>query len=282
MVFFLHGVIQTINKTDLNSGGKHIDVRLFDFLINHAKATSLITFDDGYQNVFRFAFPKLYEKKIPFKIFLTTDFIMGKKIWTDDLAIFSQSNRFIPIAREWAKEHDENNLVQYDSYTSLRLYLKTVPHEHRIFFMDSLRSALNENDLPASADLFDPLSIDEINEMLKSGLLTLGGHTVSHPILATLPGEKQFTEIFQNKEWLEDTFHKKIEDFAYPNGKKSDYDNETISILQKVGYKRAYTTIQSYRLNRFGPWEIPRIGISANLKYWQCYLIAKNIYPVRK
>ncbi|MEF1289225.1 polysaccharide deacetylase family protein [Vibrio sp. M260118] len=62
---------------------------------------------------------------------------------------------------------------------------------------------MNENELKALSD---------------SGLVEIGGHTVSHPHLNTLTPKEQETEIKKNKKELEDLLNKPLTSFAYPYG----------------------------------------------------------------
>src|SRR3989344_6897235 len=51
-----------------------------------ARGMLAITFDDGYRDIFRVAWPILQDYSIPFTIFLPTDFIEQQKpLWVDQL-----------------------------------------------------------------------------------------------------------------------------------------------------------------------------------------------------
>jgi peptidoglycan/xylan/chitin deacetylase (PgdA/CDA1 family) len=281
MIYFLHGVVSQNARTAMNSGGKHISVNSFHRLLRYSGNRARYTFDDGFQGIYRYAYPKLRNGKIPFTIFLTTEFIVGKRIWTDELAILSQDASFVNRAVAWAELHDRTRLKEYRSYATLRVHTKSLGRDVLRSLMAYLNEQIDVDELPVPSELFDPLSTDQIGEMLQSGLLTLGGHTTSHPILSSLSYDEQYQDIKANKDWIEDTFKVKIVDFAYPNGKLTDFNQDTIDILRQVGYEKAYTTVPSYDEDQGKPWQIPRIGISADLANWQLWLIAKKLYPVR-
>jgi len=281
MIYFLHGVVCRNVKTAINSGGKHISVNAFDRLLRYSGNRACYTFDDGFQSIYRHAYPKLLNSRIPFTLFLTSDFILGKKIWTDELAILSQDASFVNRAVAWAKSHDQAHLKEYRSYATLRVHAKSHERTALCSMITYLNEQIDITQLPAPSELFAPLSTDQIQEMLESSLLTLGGHTTSHPILSTLSYDEQYQEIKDNKDWIEDTFRVNIVDFAYPNGKPTDFNRDTVDVLRQIGYKNAYTTVPSYDEDRGRPWQIPRIGINADLANWQLWLIAKKLYPVR-
>ena len=51
--------------------------------------------------------------------------------------------------------------------------------------MTYLNKQIDIVELSVPSEFFDPLFTDQIVEILQSGLLTLGGHTTSHPILSS-------------------------------------------------------------------------------------------------
>lgn len=85
------------------------------------------------------------------------------------------------------------------------------------------------------------LTWDEVRALDRSGLITIGGHTLDHPNLATLPPEEQRHEIFDSKAQIEDEIGHPIHDFAYPYGA---YNATTIQLVQEAGYDTAVSTLE--------------------------------------
>lgn len=69
---------------------------------------------------------------------------------------------------------------------------------------------------------------EQLLEMVKSPLCTIGAHTKSHCHLNQLSKEKQREEIIGGKTILESFLGGKVNFFAYPYG---DYNNDSLSIL---------------------------------------------------
>jgi len=89
--------------------------------------------------------------------------------------------------------------------------------------------------------------IPTCSEMGDAGVVELskdfemGGHTVTHPAdLKRLDRAEKLFEIEDNKVWLEDLCCYPLRWFAYPRGR---YDNETMEIVRKAGFKYGRTTI---------------------------------------
>jgi peptidoglycan/xylan/chitin deacetylase (PgdA/CDA1 family) len=83
------------------------------------------------------------------------------------------------------------------------------------------------------------LSWSQIRALDKSGIITIGCHTVDHPELATLTDAEQNYEIGTAKAEIQKEIGHSINSFAYPYG---NYDQTTIAILKADGFTTAVTT----------------------------------------
>ena len=63
----------------------------------------------------------------------------------------------------------------------------------------------------------------------------IGSHSCSHSLLSKLNYEEQYLELFKSKIYLEKLISKEIRTFCYPYGTRISYDNNTLSILEKIG-----------------------------------------------
>jgi peptidoglycan/xylan/chitin deacetylase (PgdA/CDA1 family) len=84
------------------------------------------------------------------------------------------------------------------------------------------------------------LTWDQVRQLDSSGLITIGGHTVDHENLATLPPDMQRAEIFDSKIGIEREIGHPIRHFAYPYGA---YNPTTIQLVREAGYATAVTTL---------------------------------------
>ena len=103
---------------------------------------------------------------------------------------------------------------------------------------------------------------------------TIGGHTISHPILRNLSDEEAEMEIFEGKERLEELLKRKISCFAYPNGvPNKDFDIRDRALVEKAGYELAVSTSpggvhsdsDAFQLPRFTPWDKNRFVFGLRL-----------------
>lgn len=84
------------------------------------------------------------------------------------------------------------------------------------------------------------LNESQIREILASGLVELGGHTLDHLDLASIKTEVAWKEIYDSKINLEKMFGVTVPSFAYPYGA---FNSSVINLTKKAGYTNAVSVI---------------------------------------
>jgi peptidoglycan/xylan/chitin deacetylase (PgdA/CDA1 family) len=115
--------------------------------------------------------------------------------------------------------------------------------------------------VPASRATHRALTLDELQRLAASPLITIGGHTRTHPFLRNIAPDRQRAEIAGGKADLEGWLGRPIDHFAYPHG---SYAAATPDILREVGYSGGFTTKPVVVRDDSDPLLVPRINI-ANL-----------------
>jgi hypothetical protein len=104
---------------------------------------------------------------------------------------------------------------------------------------------------------------DQVRNLASSGI-TIGAHTVNHPILASVPDNIARVEMRESKHYLETLLQDEIQVFAYPNGRPQlDYSACHPDMVKEIGFKAALSThwgvgtpeSDRYQLPRFTPWD---------------------------
>lgn len=214
------------------------------------KRAVAITFDDGYRDNYLYAFPILKKYNIPAAIFLTTDPIdKNESLWWDDLSWFLFHNQIeikklsesfpqdikIQIAN---LSHDKKNY-------KIKNILKIIAHIDKLNPQNMMKVIEEIKGLSKSEDDYKKkhtqfLTWEMIHEMQKTGLITFGSHSKSHPILTSLEKESIIKEIGCAKKIIEDHVGGTIETFSYPKG---CYNTQIKKILKDFGFKLAFTTV---------------------------------------
>ena len=227
----------------------------------------VVTIDDGYANNYDLGFPALKKYNFPATIFLTTGFIDRRLfLWTDWLEFIAANASHGDINIELNKEVISFNLGEPqgrdDVVQQLKSILKTLPIKKiRSFLYELQERSKVKYDWERIPENMQPLTWEQIREMKKSGLISFGGHTVSHAILSKCNEEEQHFEIVESKARIEKELVEECLILAYPNGKENDFTEETIRLAKKANYGLAVTTNSGYEnSNKFDSYKLRRWG----------------------
>jgi peptidoglycan/xylan/chitin deacetylase (PgdA/CDA1 family) len=217
-----------------------------------------VTFDDGYLNNLTVAEPILAKYRIPATVYVATGFSAGSNMWNDRLIyLFSEPQR------QQLQLDDEQILLgdwqnrQHQAQRWLKK-LKYLPIAQRL---DKIAQFYLQNNASEQAPLM--MSPAQIKQLANKGI-TIGAHTVNHPILKVMPKAQQQLEISQSKQQLEAWLGHPVRHFAYPNGVEGvDFDDTTVSLVKQSGFASAVVTdwgvstvhTPVLKLKRFTPWD---------------------------
>ncbi|HUV71998.1 MAG TPA: polysaccharide deacetylase family protein [Clostridia bacterium] len=104
------------------------------------------------------------------------------------------------------------------------------------------------------------LSWQQLREMVNSGLVMVGNHTLNHLYLTQLLTPEIRNQIVSAKNILEENIGRKVEFFAYPYGKSTP---EAKEILKEAGFKGAFLTTNGTPQCLAKPYGFSRIRIGA-------------------
>ena len=223
---------------------------------NLPSRTVVITFDDGYKDNYKIAFPILQKYNVPATIFLTTDYVDSSElfwwhklswaIWNTDIAEFKTIN----LGRHYLKSTGDRLLA----IRKVKAVLEKLAKNQRNLVLDELLKALRIS-IPASLGEELKLTWDEILKMNRGGI-SFGAHTASHPDLTGLSPEEAKHEIIQSKKILEDKLGRSINSFSFPKGA---YKARIIELLKESGFNHAVTTMPKTLIACSDPYQLGRI-----------------------
>lgn len=148
-------------------------------------------------------------------------------------------------------EQDKPNLG-YDSI------LKTLPIDKINEVISIYQKKTNTPQKP-----FRNLDLEKIKELQNSKLITIGAHTLYHPILKNETDERSNEEISKSITELSELLGEKVEYFAYPNGTPDlDFDLREINFLKNNNIKIAVSTEPKFINQKVDKMAFPRIGIT--------------------
>ncbi len=227
------------------------------------RAKVAITFDDGWEDNYRIAFPHLLEYQMPATIFACTGLLdthgllpeeRFARLWTH-CAAHSALETLLSDLKHWGMGKRQNrSLRPQKRYWAQEL--KRMPLTGRLLLLDHFEQRYQIP--PVTARRF--LTWDEVRIMLRTGLIRMGSHTSQH---ATLPSETD-RDIRRELEDSRASLWKHTgtvpESLTYPSGM---YSRRVLDLVQSAGFLSALTTRPGLVSANSRPLCIPRIAVRA-------------------
>lgn len=245
-----------------------------------------ITFDDGYADNLYQAKPVLEKYGIPATVFVCTGYA-GKEFWWDELERLVMHSNVEPC--DLRLETETNSFQWKPSVVSpeagslmdtfrrrqfrhaLYNFILCQDIKERNLSMDVVRKwagPLSQESLAHRA-----MNQTELLQLTEGGLIELGSHTRSHPMLPQLTLERQVEEITSGKKDLEDLWGREVAGFAYPNGRSTQ---DAKRIVQEAGFTFACTSLHDmvrpgcdlFELTRFWQKDVDGESFMRSLNLW--------------
>ena len=102
------------------------------------------------------------------------------------------------------------------------------------------------------------LTPNELIELAGVDRVTIGAHTVDHVCLGGRPADEQAHTIAGSKSTLENVLGSRVPHFAYPFGRRGDFDECSIEAVRTAGFDTACTTIAGTARPSTDRFHLPR------------------------
>lgn len=212
-----------------------------------------ITVDDGDSSFASVIFPVLRKHGLHSSLFVSPKMAMdGGKFWFQEIGGCDE----VVLRRIAARVM--NVPVRLLSKYSPEIILKSLPLCQIAQVIERYRECVNST---SRAD--QNLSTSTLQEIAATGLVTIGAHTMSHPILANEDDATCEAEIAGSVRGLTSMLGRQVEHFAYPNGiPEMDFGDREERLLRESGVSMAFTTESRHLSKGDQALRIPRIAIS--------------------
>ena len=225
---------------------------------------ALVTFDDGHRNLRQHALPILLEFGIPAVVFVTAGFL-GERYrltWFEELFAAVMSTA-VPTLRSEGRE-----LSLGDRESRARLCGHLIDHARQLSprDLDALRDeVLGQLGVTTPAALpeerFAWLTAEDCAHLVEGGV-TIGAHSLSHPLLKTLDDTAAMHEIEGSKKALEAQVGCRVDGFAYPFGEPGiDFAEREMGMAKTAGFSAAFAASGGLVCRSANPWCLPRVGM---------------------
>lgn len=244
-----------------------------------------VTFDDGYADNLQHAKPALERCDVPATVFVATGFTgESREFWWDELErvllqsgtlpqelrlningnplhwVLGSASRYTEQSydrnRSWNVEKKTDPTPRHLLYRSLHPLLRPLSEEERRSALDELLQWAGLG--PVGRPSHRALSHEEVVRLADGGLIEIGAHTVTHPVLSRIAADRQQLEIKRSKADLEEILANTVISFAYPYGARADYNPATIDVVREAGFTSACSNFPGRIQKSASFYELPR------------------------
>ena len=256
----------------------------------------VITFDDGYVDNLIYAKPLLKKYKIPATIFVITGLIgENKELWWDELERILLLPPKLPkkiilnIRNQeysWNLMDDHGSLLnhpewnvtlsmdigmRFTMYKDLHKLLRPLVYDERREILEKIRLMVGVSS--EGRDEYRICTNKEIKELTNDGLIAVGAHTVTHPVLSNCTTNIQKNEITQSKSSLENILHDNVNCFSYPYGGAKDIGEYAPMLVKEAGYSIATGNYTGYVTKKCNRYFLPRFLV----RNWNSNIFNKKL-----
>lgn len=227
-----------------------------------------VTFDDGYQDNFIYAFPILKKHRVHFTIYVCTNFPDGKAVlwWNmlEDL-ILERNTIEIQLGNKSHKFNCTTLEEKENAFTTIRSLIIGFDEENFLTGVKEIFKRSVDDIYSKSVEL--SLNWEQIKELSQEPLVTIGAHTVNHYALKVLSEDRARHEVIESRDRIKAYIGSEVEHFAYPYGDYKHIGLKDLSILEKCGFKTAVTTIAGniFPGHKDHLLYLPRINLTENI-----------------
>lgn len=101
------------------------------------------------------------------------------------------------------------------------------------------------------------LSLEQMRG-LPAGLVTIGSHTLTHPLLTELEESEAWREIKNSRTKLEELLDRTVGEFSFPFG---GFNQKLVELCRQAGYERIYTTLPAFAFEKKNQFVVGRVRV---------------------
>jgi peptidoglycan/xylan/chitin deacetylase (PgdA/CDA1 family) len=227
----------------------------------------LLSFDDGYSDVYRQVFPLLRERNIPAVFFMPTRRIMERELETWEQVAYcvhhSPDKTFHVDFHEWKASGDLGDGRGSASKDLCRIAVEMFGGAEKEF-LQYLAECLHSR-LPTRDEMDGQIITENQMREMQAGGMAFGSHSHRHAVLAKLHVDELRDELSLSKEILEGILHSRIDSLSYPHGKRgSHYNKETMETARRVGFSIGLNYMNGLvDLKSSNPLDVNRIPVNS-------------------
>ena len=230
-----------------------------------------ITFDDGYKDVMRWAWPLLKQYDVPYALYIPTSFPdrLGELWWLGLEAVVAQNSQIGMMINGEQRFFECSSVGQKrELYDAIYGYLRSMKSDDEVRRTVRDLCACYKVDMAALCRELC-MDWDELSQMAADPLCTIGAHTVNHPMLKKISDDASVrAEMEQSRAVLDAALGTRPEHIAYPVGDPTSAGPREFRIAAELGFKTGVTTRPGvlFKVHRDHLLALPRISVNGEFQ----------------
>ena len=230
-----------------------------------------ITFDDGYKDVMRWAWPLLKQYDVPYALYIPTSFPdrLGELWWLGLEAVVAQNSQIGMMINGEQRFFECSSVGQKrELYDAIYGYLRSMKSDDEVRRTVRDLCACYKVDMAALCRELC-MDWDELSQMAADPLCTIGAHTVNHPMLKKVSDDASVrAEMEQSRAVIDAALGTRPEHIAYPVGDPTSAGPREFRIAAELGFKTGVTTRPGVlcRVHRDHLLALPRISVNGEFQ----------------
>jgi peptidoglycan/xylan/chitin deacetylase (PgdA/CDA1 family) len=236
----------------------------------------LLTCDDGLQNSLSEMLPILEEFALECLFFVTGASLSHTPtmLWYEELYLMllaapeNFALELLEIGLKAEASQQQKRLLWWDMVKKLSQY----DMNRRGTLLERIRLQLGLSERwddqyredPVLTRRFAVLNQSDLRQLANAGM-SIGAHTLSHPMLSQSSPDTAWREISESKRYLEQALGQEVWALAYPFGDPSSVTPREVEMASRAGFKGAFLNVDAGFGTRTPKFSLPRIHVTAEM-----------------
>lgn len=236
----------------------------------------LLTCDDGLRNALTGMAPILREEELSCLFFVLGASVADNSriLWYEELYLLMLAAPAGSYSFDFAGTSFEleDRSQRRSAWWTLVQRLSRFDQYERVRFIEALRikfgladgwnSGCWENE--AQRQRFSLLNADELRQLVDQGM-SIGSHTLNHPILSRQTSEEAWREISESRSQLENAVSRPVWALAYPFGDPASVTTREMQMAEQAGFQCAFMNVGGGFGAQLPRFALPRVHVTADM-----------------